>query len=101
MQYIDVCYSGYRLDHVADIWWGMTHGACPRRAFNAQEARDQKAVVEREKARGLDGAVIFVLNGRQRFRNGYLQRPIAIKSLTILAAMPPLDELQRFKQVHV
>lgn len=69
------------------------------RSFNAQEARDNKAMVERETRRGVDGSVVYVLNGRQRFHNGYLQRLISIKTLIILSTMPPLDELQRFKQV--
>ena len=72
-----------------------------RRSFNAQEARDNKAMVERETRRGVDGSVVYVLNGRQRFHNGYLQRLISIKSLIILSTMPPLDELQRFKQARV
>lgn len=57
-------------------------------------------MVERETRRGVDGSVVYVLNGRQRFHNGYLQRLISIKSLIIMSTMPPLDELQRFKQAR-
>jgi len=56
-------------------------------------------VVERERGRAADVGAIYVLNGKQRFRNGYLQRSIAIRSLIILSTVPPLDELQRYKQV--
>ncbi len=56
-------------------------------------------MVERERGRAADGGAVFVLNGKQRFRNGYLQRSIAIRSLIILSSVPPLDELQRYKQV--
>ena len=70
-----------------------------RRSFNAQEAKDNGGVVERERGRAADVGAIYVLNGKQRFRNGYLQRSIAIRSLIILSTVPPLDELQRYKQV--
>ena len=56
-------------------------------------------MLERERGRAADGGAVFVLNGKQRFRNGYLQRSIAIRSLIILSSVPPLDELQRYKQV--
>ena len=74
-------------------------GTLHRRSFNAQEAKDNGGVVERERGRAADGGAVFVLNGKQRFRNGYLQRSIAIRSLIILSSVPPLDELQRYKQV--
>jgi hypothetical protein len=63
-----------------------------------QEARDQGGVVERE-LRRTDGETFYVLNGNRRFHNGYLQKVVSIKSLVIQETMPPLDELQRFKQV--
>ena len=71
----------------------------PRRSFNAQEAKDNGGVVERERGRAADVGAVYVLNAKQRFRNGYLQRSIAIRSLVILSTVPPLDELQRYKQV--
>lgn len=69
------------------------------RAFNPGEARDAGATVERENRRLQDGSVFYVMDGKQRFTQGYLQRQIAIRSLAICDALPPLDELQRFKQV--
>ena len=58
-------------------------------------------MVERERGRAADVGAVYVLNGKQRFRNGYLQRSIAIRSLIILSTVPPLDELQRYKQVSL
>ncbi len=72
-----------------------------RRSFNAQEAKDNGGVVERERGRAADVGAVYVLNTKQRFRNGYLQRSIAIRSLIILSTVPPLDELQRYKQVNL
>lgn len=70
------------------------------RAFNPGEARDAGATVERENRRLQDGSVFYVLDGKQRFTQGYLHRQIAIRSLAICDSLPPLDELQRFKQAR-
>jgi hypothetical protein len=42
--------------------------------------------------------VFYVVDGKLRFNQGYLQRQCAISSLRICETLPPLDELQRFKQ---
>lgn len=70
------------------------------RPFNPGEARDAGATVERENRRLTDGSVFYVMDGKQRFTQGYLQRQCAISSLRICETLPPLDELQRFKQAR-
>lgn len=79
--------------------WALsaTYG-CACRPFNPGEAKDAGASVERENRRLTDGSVYYLLNGKQRFTQGYLQRTFAISSLRICETLPPLDELQRFKQ---
>ena len=54
--------------------------------------------MERESRRLTDGSVFYVVDGKLRFNQGYLQRQCAISSLRICETLPPLDELQRFKQ---
>jgi hypothetical protein len=68
------------------------------RAFNPGEAKEGGATVERESRRLTDGSVFYVVDGKLRFNQGYLQRQCAISSLRICETLPPLDELQRFKQ---
>lgn len=52
-----------------------------------------------EKKRGNEGGFYYLLNGSQRFEDGYLLKQVAVKSLVLEEALPPLDELQRFNQV--
>lgn len=68
------------------------------RPFNPGEAKEAGATVERESRRLTDGSVFYVVDGKLRFNQGYLQRQCAISSLRICETLPPLDELQRFKQ---
>ncbi len=69
------------------------------RAFAEGEAKEHRLLVE--KKRGQDGSgFYFVLNGSQRFEDGYLLKQVALKSLMLEEALPPLDELQRFNQAR-
>ena len=48
------------------------------RAFDPNAAREAGGEVQRE-ARRMDGSIIYVLDGRQRFRAGYLQRQVGMQ----------------------
>ena len=70
------------------------------RAFAEGEAKEHRLLVE--KKRGQDGSgFYFLLNGAQRFEDGYLLKQVAVKSLLLEEALPPLDELQRFNQARL
>ena len=55
--------------------------------------------MEKKRTTEGDGGFYYLLNGNQRFEDGYLVKPVAVKSLVLEEALPPLDELQRFNQV--
>lgn len=55
--------------------------------------------MEKKRSTEGDGGFYYLLNGNQRFKDGYLVKPVAVKSLVLEEALPPLDELQRFNQV--
>jgi transcription elongation factor len=42
------------------------------------------------------GDVYLILNGSNRFIEGYLIKTVALKSLDLQESLPPLDELQKF-----
>lgn len=65
------------------------------RAFNADEARNSGLDVMQQRDR-VTGEMLYVLNGTQRFSHGYLSKNVAIRSLVLQEALPPLDELQAF-----
>lgn len=43
------------------------------------------------------GQLVHVLNGSQRFSEGYLIKSVAVKGLALEDGLPPLDDLQRFQ----
>lgn len=67
----------------------------PPRAFNADEARTHRLDVVQQRDR-VSGDVYFILNGTNRFHDGYLVKTVSLKSLSLEESLPPLDELQRF-----
>ncbi|KAK2076003.1 hypothetical protein QBZ16_001339 [Prototheca wickerhamii] len=67
------------------------------RGFNPDEARQFRSLdVLTQRDRGT-GELVTVLNGSQRFQEGYLIKSAALKSLALVEGVPPLDELQRFQ----
>ncbi len=88
---------GYMLGQSRIGAYPMTRSGA--RAFAEGEAKEHRLLVE--KKRGQDGSgFYFVLNGSQRFEDGYLLKQVALKSLMLEEALPPLDELQRFNQAR-
>lgn len=75
------------------------HKPRSRRAFSETEAKEHRLLVEKKRSTEGDGGFYYLLNGNQRFEDGYLVKPVAAKSLVLEEALPPLDELQRFNQV--
>ncbi|KAL4420140.1 hypothetical protein ABPG77_010356 [Micractinium sp. CCAP 211/92] len=67
----------------------------PARPFNPDEARAHRLDVVQQRDRAT-GDVYMIVNGNNRFLEGYLIRTVALKSLELLEALPPLDELQKF-----
>ncbi|KAK9820946.1 hypothetical protein WJX81_001276 [Elliptochloris bilobata] len=70
----------------------------PARAFSETEAKEHRLLVEKKRS-AEGGGFYYLLNGSQRFEDGYLVKPVAVKSLVLEEALPPLDELQRYNQV--
>ena len=75
------------------------HSPRMRRAFSETEAKEHRLLVEKKRSTEGEGGFYYLLNGSQRFEDGYLVKPVAVKSLVLEEALPPLDELQRFNQV--
>ena len=81
------------------LWCRSSRPRAGARAFAEGEAKEHRLLVE--KKRGQDGSgFYFVLNSSQRFEDGYLLKQVALKSLLLEEALPPLDELQRFNQAR-
>lgn len=74
----------------------MTRMSTCCRAFNPQEAKDNKLVVEQRRNRAAE--FDYYMNGA-RYSNGYLHKSFAIKAVTKSQGPPDVDELQRFNQV--
>lgn len=62
------------------------------------QARTHKLDVVPQRDRAT-GETYYILNGSQRFVEGYLQRTVNIKGLIPEETLPPLDELQRYNAV--
>ncbi|EFN50704.1 hypothetical protein CHLNCDRAFT_142577 [Chlorella variabilis] len=67
----------------------------PAKPFNPDEARSHRLDVVQHRDR-TTGDVYLILNGNNRFLEGYLIKTVALKSLELQEALPPLDELQKF-----
>jgi hypothetical protein len=61
----------------------------------APQARSHRLDVVQQRDR-TTGDVYYILGGNQRFLEGYLIKTVSNKSVTLLEALPPLDELQKF-----
>jgi hypothetical protein len=59
------------------------------------QAKSHRLDVVQQRDRGT-GDVYYILNGNNRFLEGYLIKTVALKSLELQEALPPLDELQKF-----
>lgn len=70
----------------------------PQRGFNPEEAKGYNLDLAQHRDR-YTGELMYVLNGSQRFSQGYLVKNMALKSLGVEETMPPLDEIQRFGAV--
>lgn len=69
------------------------------KAFSFQEAKEHHLDVEARRASG--AKTLYILNGNQRFEDGYALRSVSLKGVTALGdALPPIDELQRFNAVR-
>ena len=67
----------------------------PPKPFNVEEAKSHGLDLHEQRDR-LTGDIVVVLNGTQRFFQGYVIKQIAMKSLIPEKGIPPLEELQRF-----
>lgn len=65
------------------------------RPFNLEEAKSH-GVDLHQSTDSSTKEMVVVLNGSQRFSQGYLVKEMAIKSLIPEVGLPPLEELQRF-----
>eukprot|EP00887_Chlorella_sp_A99_P006595 scaffold3.g6595.t1 len=65
------------------------------RAFSHEEAKHFRLDVVPQRDRST-GETFYILNGSQRFLDGYLVKSVAVKSLAPEAEVPPLDEIQKF-----
>ena len=63
--------------------------------FIPEEARVYNLDVIQQRDR-VTGEMVYVLGGSQTFREGYLVKRVAMKTVTLVTSAPPLDELQRF-----
>lgn len=63
--------------------------------FIPEEARVYNLDVIQQRDR-VTGEMVYVLGGSQTFREGYLVKRVATKTVTLVTSAPPLDELQRF-----
>lgn len=68
----------------------------PPRPFSIDEAKANRLEVSQNRDRAT-GELFYVLNNNNRFRQGYLVKISALKSLVLQTEIPPLDELQRFQ----
>ncbi|RMZ52246.1 hypothetical protein APUTEX25_001636, partial [Auxenochlorella protothecoides] len=77
-------------------------GRAPRvrpaaKAFSPDEARQYKTLDVLTQRDRTTGQLVHVLNGSQRFSEGYLIKSVAVKGLALEDGLPPLDDLQRFQ----
>jgi hypothetical protein len=58
-------------------------------------------IVEKKMRRDSEGGYVYHLNGnlQQYYVDGYLHKPVSIKSLLQVEGNPPVEEIQRFSQV--
>lgn len=62
-----------------------------------QQARQYKTLDVLTQRDRTTGQLVHVLNGSQRFSEGYLIKSVAVKGLALEDGLPPLDDLQRFQ----
>lgn len=73
-----------------------------RRPFSEAEAREHRLMVEKRVNRNsTEGGYLYYLNGNQQqyYADGYLYKPVSIKSLLLVEGLPPVDEITRYNQV--
>jgi transcription elongation factor SPT5 len=68
----------------------------PPRLFNPDDAEKQRIGLL-EPRRDQSGDIYWILNGRDRFKDGYLYKPVTFKGLISQGVFPSLEELEKFK----
>lgn len=72
------------------------------RPFSEAEAREHRLMVEKRVNRAsTEGGYLYYLNGNQQqyYADGYLYKPVSLKSLLLVEGLPPVDEITRYNQV--